>query len=76
MSTNGGTRNEKNNLLGNQGNKQSGNEIQLVYVILQIKKFYQKILAKIGVQKLVPDPFVFIENQAQPLLENGIFEAS
>ena len=33
-------------LFNNLGSKQSGNEIWLVYVILQKKNFYQKIIRK------------------------------
>ena len=41
-----------------------------------MKNFYQKILQNKWPMKLVPDPFVFIKDQAQHLLENKIFEIS
>ena len=40
-----------------------------------IMKFDQ-VMSSLQKKKLVPDPFVFAKNQAQPLLENEIFEVS
>ena len=36
----------QNNLVNNLGSKQSGNEMWLVYLVLQKKVFYQLILLK------------------------------
>ena len=46
-SSNAQTGNAKHILLNKLGSKQSGNEIWPVYVILQNKIFYQKIIWKI-----------------------------
>ena len=40
------------------------------------EKISLKHSTKTATWKIVPGPFVFAKNQAQPLLENEIFEAS
>ena len=46
----------------------------------QFISYYKRKLSKESTEtatwKLVPDPFLFSKNEAQPLAENEIFEAS
>ena len=61
--------------MNNLGSKQSVNEIWPVYVISQRKKISEDS-TKTVTWKLVPGPFEFAKNYAQPLLENETFQAS
>ena len=54
---------------------QSVNEIWLVYVILQKKKFHEKIYKNCGL-KTSSRPFCVCKELSTTLLENEIFEAS
>ena len=47
--------------------KQCVNEICQVYIIIEKERFYQKKYTKTATWKLVPGPFMFLKNQAQPL---------